>query len=395
MPTESVNSAVVDAFIPYGRHVIDDADVAAVVDVLRGDWLTTGPLVGRFEEAFAQYVGATHAAACSNGTSALHLCMLAADIGPGDEVIVPSLTFAASANCVRYVGATVRFADVRPDTLTIDVARVADLVTPQTRAIVAVDYAGLPCDLAQLRALADRHRLLLIEDACHAVGARYQGRRVGSIANLTAFSLHPVKHMTSGEGGVVTTNDERLATRIRTLRNHGITTDHRQREMQSTWRYDMVDLGFNYRLTDIQCALGLSQLRKMPEALKRRREIARNYATALGRVPQLTVPVELTDREHAWHLYPVRFGGRNPSELRQQVFDRMRAARIGVNVHYLPVHLLSYYRNLGYAPGLCPVAERQYEGLLSLPMWHGMEDSAQKRVIDTLTRAMSDLGAVG
>jgi perosamine synthetase len=210
------------SFIPYGRQVIEDDDVAAVVEVLRSDWLTTGPLVGKFEAAFAAFVGAGHAAAASSGTAALHLAMLAAGIGPGDEVIVPALTFAASANCVRYVGARVVFADVCADTLTIDVAQVRSLVTPRTRAIVAVDYGGLPAELGELEALARQHGLMLIEDACHAPGAEYRGRRVGAIAHLTAFSFHPVKHLTTAEGGMVSTNDAALAARLRSFRNHGI-----------------------------------------------------------------------------------------------------------------------------------------------------------------------------
>jgi perosamine synthetase len=381
-----------DSFIPYGRHVIDDADVAAVVDVLRGDWLTTGPLVPRFEEAFARYVGAKNAVAVSNGTAALHLCMLAAGIGPGDEVIVAALTFAASANCARYVGATVVFADVDENTLTIDPRHVASLITPRTRAIVAVDYAGLPCDLAALRQLADRHGLILVEDACHAVGARYRDRPVGAIAHLTAFSFHPVKHMTTAEGGAVTTDDDALAGRVRRLRSHGIATDHRQRELQGTWRYDMVDLGYNYRLTDIQCALGLSQLAKMPAAIERRRSIARRYGDELRALPQLVLQAEPSDRQHAWHLYPIRVQNDDPAAARQRIFDGMRAARIGVNVHYIPVYMHSYYRSLGYAEGLCPVAERAYSALLSLPMWHGLSDADQTRVIRRLTALVQDHG---
>jgi perosamine synthetase len=380
-----------DAFIPYGRHVVDDADVEAVVAVLRSDWLTTGPLVGRFEEAFARFVDARHAVAVSNGTAALHLCMLAAGIGPGDEVIVPALTFAASANCVRYVGGTVVFADVRPDTLTLDVEHAASLITKATRAIVTVDYGGLPSDLAELRALADKHGLLLVEDACHAPGARYRDRPVGAIADLTAFSLHPVKHMTTGEGGVVTSANEALATRVRLLRNHGITSDHRQREQQGTFRYDMVELGFNYRLTDIQCALGLSQLAKLPASLERRRELARAYRDALG-ASGLILPAEPSDRQHAFHLYAVRVQAEQTARVRQQVFDGLRAAGIGVNVHYLPVYLHSYYRGLGYAEGLCPVAERAYEGLLSLPMWHGLTSGDQARVIDRLLALLKSHG---
>jgi perosamine synthetase len=378
-----------ERFIPYGRHEIGDDDIAAVVEVLRGDWLTTGPTVGKFETAFAEFVGAGHAVAVTNGTAALHLAMLAAGIGPGDEVIVPALTFAASANCARYVGATVVFADVRADTLTIDVEHAASLITPRTRAIVAVDYAGQPCDLAELSALADRHGLVIIEDACHAPGATYRGRQVGGIAHLTAFSLHPVKHLTTGEGGLVTTNDEALAERVRLFRNHGITSDHRQREKAGTWRYDMIDLGFNYRLTDLQCALGLSQLGKLPGWLARRREIAARYRGGLDGLGALTLPVELPDRQHAWHLYAVRIESADPVAARQRVFEQLRAQGIGVNVHYLPVYLHSYYQSLGYPAGLCPVSERAFEGLLSVPMWHGLRDDEQDRVMGALTAAVN------
>jgi perosamine synthetase len=307
--------------------------------------------------------------------------MLAAEIGSGDEVIVPALTFAASANCARYAGATVRFADVRPDTMTIDVDHVASLIGERTRAVIAVDYGGLPADLDELRELATRYGLIFVEDACHAPGARYKDRAIGAIADMTAFSLHPVKHMTTGEGGVVTTNDDSLAARVRLLRSHGIATDHRQRELAGTWRYDMVELGFNYRLTDIQCALGLTQLAKMPKALARRREIAMRYAAELGSNPHISLPVEPADREHAWHLYPIRLVADDAATLRQQVFAALRAAGIGVNVHYIPVYLHSYYRSLGYSPGLCPRAERAYDSLLSLPMWHGLSDDDQSRVI--------------
>jgi perosamine synthetase len=375
-------------FIPYGRQVIEDEDVTAVVEVLRSDWLTTGPLVGRFEESFAAYVGAAHAVAASNGTAALHLCMLAAGIGPGDEVIVPALTFAASANCARYVGAKVVFADIRPDTLTVDVAHVESLITPQTRAIVAVDYGGLPADLGELTALTQRHGLLLIEDACHAPGAEYRGRKVGSIAHLSAFSFHPVKHLTTGEGGMVTTGDAALAARLRSFRNHGISTDHRQREQQGTWQYDMAELGYNYRLNDIQCALGLSQLRRLPQTVARRRTLAGRYQRALAHLGQVRLPVEPADRRHAWHLYAIRVNGADPAPARRRIFAALRALGIGVNVHYLPVYQHSYYRALGYPAGLCPAAEQAYAGLLSLPMWHGLTDDDQDRVIDGLNRSV-------
>lgn len=376
-------------FVPYGRQSIDDDDVAAVVEVLRSDWLTTGPAVERFESQFADVVGAAHGVAASNGTAALHLCMLAAEIGPGDEVIVTSMTFAASANCVRYVGADVVFADVRDDTLTIDIDHVASLVTDRTRAIVAVDYAGTPADLDPLLALADRHGLLLVEDACHAPGAVYRGRPVGSIAHLTAFSFHPVKHLTTGEGGMVTTDDAHLAARLRKMRNHGIETDFRQREEQGTWAYDVAELGFNYRLSDINCALGSSQLAKLPAFVARRRELVTRYEEQLADVPGVRTPVVGDDCESGWHLYPVRVQGEDVASTRARAFRHLRAHDIGVNVHYLPVHLHSYYQALGYRAGLCPVAEAAYDGLLSLPMWPGLAEHDQDRVVSLLAEAVS------
>ena len=368
--------------IPYGRQVIDAEDIAAVGEVLRGDWLTTGPMVTRFEGAFAEFVGAKHGVAASNGTAALHLCMLAAGIGPGDEVIVPALTFAASANCVRYVGGTVVFADVRTDPLTADAAHVASLITPRTRAIVTVDYGGLPADLDELSALAKKHGVPLIEDACHAPGAIYRGRKVGSIAHATAFSFHPVKHMTTGEGGLVTCDDAAFTEKLRRFRNHGISTDHRQREQLGTWRYDMLDLGFNYRLNDIQCALGLSQLKRLAPSLERRRALAARYQAAFAREAGLVLQAEPDDRRNAFHLYAVRIAGESPGPSREKIYNALRADGIGVNVHYLPVYLLSYYASLGYRPGLCPRAEHAYDGLLSLPMWHGLTDADQDRVIE-------------
>lgn len=374
--------------VPYGRQEIDDDDIAAVVQVLRGEWLTTGPAVDTFEHAFAAFTGAAHAVAVSNGTAALHLTMLAAGIGPGDEVIVPALTFAASANCARYVGATVVFADVDADTLTVNVAHVASLITSRTRAIVAVDYAGLPADLGALRALADIHGLWLVEDGCHAPGASCDGLAVGTVADATTFSFHPVKHLTTGEGGMITTNRASTATLLRTLRNHGITSDHRSRETAGTWEYDMVALGFNYRLTDVQCALGTSQLRKLPAWLARRRQLAAAYDTAFAGVPGIRRQSVPTTRTHAYHLYPIQVGGGAADgaigATRAAVYHALRARGVLVNVHYRPVYLHSYYRDLGYRAGLCPVAEAAYAGLLSLPMWHGLTDETQAQVIDAL-----------
>ena len=377
-----------EPFIPYGRQIVDQDDIDAVVEVLRSDWLTTGPAVERFETAFTGFVGAEHGVAVTNGTAALHLAMLAAGVGPGDEVIVPALTFVASANAARYVGASVVFADVRDDTLTIDVDHVASLITGRTKAIVAVDYAGVPCDLDELLALADRHGLVVVEDACHAPGARYRGRKVGSIAHLSTFSFHPVKSLTTGEGGMVTTNDAELAARVRQLRNHGITTDFRQREARGTWAYDMVELGFNYRLSDINCALGASQVAKLGGWVARRQELAARYDELFASVEVVRTPVVPTDRTSGWHLYPVRLQTDEPATSRQEAFERLRANGIGVNVHYLPVYLHSSYRDAGYKPGLCPVAEAAYDGLLSLPMWPGLTEDGQDRVASLLVETI-------
>ena len=374
-------------FIPYGRQEIDEDDIAAVVEVLRGDWLTTGPAVERFEGAFAGLVGAQHAVAVTNGTAALHLAMLAAGIGPGDEVIVPTMTFAASANAARYVGADVVFCDVRADTLSIDVAQAAALVTPRTKAIVVVDYAGIPCDLDEVMHLAEQHGLVVIEDACHAVGATLRGRPIGSIAHMSTFSFHPVKHLTTGEGGMVTTADPDLDRRLRRLRNHGIDTDFRQRETVGTWEYDVVELGFNFRLSDINAALGASQVAKVPSWVERRRAIAARYRELLADAPvtMLTKPDHVVA---SWHLFPVLLDADGGAPDRSEVFAELRAKGIGVNVHYRPLHLHTSFRE-GAGEAHLPVAEDAYARLLSLPMWHGMTDEQQGAVIEALVASVA------
>ncbi len=379
------------AFIPYGRQSIEDDDIAAVVEVLRSDWLTTGPKVAEFETAFAQFTGVKEAVAVSNGTAALHAAMYVIGIGPGDEVIVPPMTFAATANCVVYQGGTPIFADVEPDTLLIDPDQVAAKITPRTKAIIAVDYAGQPCDYDRLRAIADRHGLRLVSDACHALGGSYHDRPVGSLADLSTFSLHPVKPITTGEGGMITTDDPELARRMRIFRNHGITTDHRQREQQGSWFYEMVDLGYNYRLTDMQCALGLNQLRKLPGWVARRREIAQRYDAAFANLPLVQPLAVRPDVVHAYHLYMVRAGGQTAGPSRDQIFAALRAEGIGVNVHYIPVHLHPFYRQrFGTAPGLCPVAEAAYEQLITLPVFSAMSDDALEAVVAGVLAVASD-----
>lgn len=375
-------------YLPYGRQSIMEDDIAAVVEVLRSDWLTTGPKVEEFERAFAQCVGANEAVAVSSGTAALHAAMFALGIGPGDEVIVPTMTFAASANCVVFQGGTPVFVDVDSATLLIDPAAVAAQISPRTKAIIAVDYAGQPCDYDALRALTRRHGLALVADACHGLGGRYHDRPVGTLADLNTFSLHPVKHITTGEGGVITTDNPEYARRLRRFRNHGITTDHRQREQQGSWFYEMVDLGYNYRITDFQCALGIIQLRKLAGWVQRRRDIARLYDQAFTSLPQVQPLAVAPDVAHAYHLYVIR------SRMdRTTLFAALRRQGIGVNVHYIPVHLHPFYRQrFGTQPGLCPVAEAAYEQIVSLPMFPGLTNRDVEFVVATVTEIVSGSG---
>jgi perosamine synthetase len=379
-------------FLPYGRQAIDPSDVAAVVAALQSDYLTTGPMVARFEEAFARFVGARHAVAVTNGTAALHAAYAAVGIGPGDEVIVPAMTFAATANAACYLGARPVFADVASGTLLLDHDGLDHLVTERTKAIVAVDYAGQPCAYPALRAFADKHGLALVADACHALGGSLDGRPVGSLADLSTFSLHPVKPMTTGEGGVVTTDDPDLAERMRVFRNHGITTDHRQREQAGTWHYDMVGLGFNYRLSDLHCALGLSQLARLPAWVSRRRELAARYGDLLAGLQDVR-PLEVRlGVGHGWHLMVVRLMGACPPGLRDAVLAGLRARGIGANVHYKPVHLHAYYREqLGTRLGMAPVSEDAFARIVTLPLFPAMEDADVDRVVGALGEVLDDV----
>ena len=379
--------------LPYGRQSIGEDDIQAVADVLRSDWLTTGPKVAEFEEAFAAWVGAKHAVSFSSGTAALHGAAFAAGLKPGDEAITTPMTFAATANCVLYQGATPIFADVSADTLNLDAEQVAERMTPRTRAVLPVDYAGHPADLDAIKELAARHGLVVIEDASHALGAEYKGSRAGSVADMTVFSFHPVKHLATGEGGMVTTDRSDFAETLRRFRNHGISSDARQRQSEGQWHYEMVLLGFNYRLTDIACALGLSQLKKLEGNLSRRRQIVARYAAAFRDLEAVMAPVVRAGVNPAWHLYPIRLNleklAADRIEARGQVFRALRAENIGVNVHYIPVHLHPYYRDrLGHRAGEYPIAEDAYERLISLPMFHGMSDGDVEDVIRALQKVI-------
>lgn len=373
--------------LPYGHQSIDEDDISAVVDVLRSDWITTGPRVAEFEEVFARRVGARHAVSFSSGTAALHAAAHAAGLKPGDEAITTPMTFCATANCVLYEGATPIFADVSADTLNIDPEQIKAQITEKTRAIIPVDYAGHPADLDPILELASDRDLIVIEDACHALGAKYRGRDVGGICDMTVFSFHPVKHITTGEGGMVTTDDDELAAKLLRFRNHGIDGDARQRQAKGQWYYEMVDLGYNYRLTDIGCALGLSQLKRLDNNIAKRREIAAHYNDELKGLPGIILPSVRDGVLPAWHLYPIRFDLRSLRVGRGAIFAAIRAENLGVNVHYIPVHTHPYYRNrFGDHAGEYPIAEAAYDTLISLPMFHGMTDQDVRSVIAVMEK---------
>ena len=375
-------SPVRKTFLPYSRQSIDDDDIQAVVDVLRSAWLTGGPKVDEFEQEFASRVGAKYAVTFSSGTAALHGAAFAAGLKPGDEAIMSPLTFVATANCVLYQGARPVFADVSSDTLNINPDRVVEHITPKTRAILPVAYGGHPADLDAILGLAEQHGLTVVEDACHALGAKYRERRTGSIAHMSVFSFHPVKHITTGEGGMVTTDRPDFAESLRRFRNHGISSEARQRQVLGQLHYEMVVLGYNYRLADIACVLGISQLKKLEPNLARRRAIAARYTAAFSGIPGVVAPVVREDVNPAWHLYPIRLDLTRFRADRDQMLHALRAENIGATVHYMPVHLHPYYRErLGHISGEYPVAEAAYERLISLPMFHGMKEQDVDDVI--------------
>lgn len=378
-----------DSLLPYGHQSVDEDDIQSVAETLRSDWITTGPKVAEFEKAFADRVRSKYAVSFSSGTAALHGAAFAAGLKPGYEAITTPMTFCATANCVLYCGANPVFSDISPDTMNIDPEEVARRITSKTKAIIPVDYAGHPADLDEIMELAEENELLVIEDACHALGAEYRGRPVGSISHMTVFSFHPVKHITTGEGGMVTTNDPKLAGRLRRFRNHGIDSDARQRQSKGRWYYEMVDLGYNYRLTDIGCALGLSQLKKLDKNISRRREIASTYRAEFENLPGVIPPMERPYVSSAWHLYPIRLDLRASDTTRAEIFAALRAENIGVNVHYIPVYHHPYYRNrFGYRGGEFPVVEAAYESVISLPMFQGMADRDIQDVVAAAYKVM-------
>ncbi|MBE5873356.1 MAG: UDP-4-amino-4,6-dideoxy-N-acetyl-beta-L-altrosamine transaminase [Lachnospiraceae bacterium] len=369
--------------ISYGKQFIDEDDIQAVVEALKSDYLTGGPQIEELEKRLCEITGAKYAVAVSNGTAALHLAALTAGFSEGDEVIVSPITFAASANCVLYCGAKPVFADINPETYNIDPACIEKLITPRTKGIVAVDFTGQAVQLDEIRQIAREHNLILIEDAAHAIGTKYKGQPVGSIADMTCFSFHPVKTVTGGEGGAITTNNEEFYHRLMRLRTHGITRN--QAEMvhptDAAWYNEQVELGYNYRITDFQAALLCSQLNKLERFSKRRREIVERYDRELAGVPEVIVQKEIPESDTTRHLYILRLNLEKLTCDRRQFFDAMRAENICPQVHYLPVYWHSYYEKLGYRKGICPNAEKLYDEIMSIPLFFSLTD---KEVGDTI-----------
>lgn len=376
-------------FLSYGKQQIDEDDIAAVVETLQSPFLTQGPKVEEFEQAVADYVGAKYAVAFSNGTAALHGACYAAEIGDGDEVITTPITFVATSNAVLYCGGTPVFADIDERTYNIDPLDIKKKITPKTKAIMSVDFTGQPVDIDTIMDIARRHNLVVIEDGAHSLGANYKGRKVGSQADMTMFSFHPVKPITTGEGGIITTNSEVYFEKLKLFRSHGISKTSHAIE-QGDWYYEMTELGFNYRMSDIQAVLGLSQMRKLDGFIERRREIAALYNEKLASVPGVILPEQLDETESGWHLYMIQLDSKVLTKSRRSIFDEMRVLNIGVHVHYIPVYWQPYYQGLGYEKRLCPVAEDWYAQALTLPIYPGMTDEDISDVVGALRIVASE-----
>ncbi|WP_342508887.1 UDP-4-amino-4,6-dideoxy-N-acetyl-beta-L-altrosamine transaminase [Sporosarcina sp. FSL K6-2383] len=372
-----------DTFLSYGRQTIDEEDIAAVVETLRSPFLTQGPKVEEFEQEVADYVGAKYAVAFSNGTTALHGACYAAGIGDGDEVITTPITFVATSNAVLYCGGTPVFADIDEQTYNIDPLEIEKKITSKTKAIMPVDFTGQPVDLDAIMEIASRHNLIVIEDGAHSLGATYKGRKIGSQADMTMFSFHPVKPITTGEGGIITTNSEVFYEKLKLFRSHGISKTPYAIE-QGDWYYEMTDLGNNYRMCDIQAALGVSQMHKIDGFIERRREIVALYNEKLAAIPGIILPKQLEETKSGWHLYMIQLDSQVFNKSRKEIFTEMREQNIGVHVHYIPVYWQPYYRELGYEKGLCPVAEQWYEQALTLPIYPGMTDGDVGDVVGAL-----------
>ncbi|MBM3702112.1 MAG: UDP-4-amino-4,6-dideoxy-N-acetyl-beta-L-altrosamine transaminase [Actinobacteria bacterium] len=373
--------------IPYGRQCVDASDIREVIKVLKSDWLTQGPKVKEFESELCQYTGSKYAVSVSSGTAALHMSCLAAGIKPGDEVITSPMTFVASANCILYCGGKPIFADIQKDTVNIDPEEIKKKINPNTKALIPVHFAGHPCDLEEIKGIAEKHNLLVIEDASHALGAEYKNLKIGSCkySDMTVFSFHPVKSITTGEGGAVLTNREDLYEKLLLFRNHGITKDKKNMDhYEGPWYYEMQELGFNYRMTDFQCALGISQLKKLEKFLNRRREIVNIYNKKLAEIDKIILPVEKPYVKSSWHIYYIRL---KDSRRRKIIFVKLRKNNVGVQVHYIPIHLQPYYKkNFGYKVGDYPKAEEYYKSTITLPLFPKMIDSEIRCVVNIIKK---------
>ncbi len=373
----------------YGHQLIEDDDIQAVVEVLKGDYLTCGPYVEKAERALEAYTGAKYAVAVSNGTAALHCACIAAGIGPGDEVITTPLTFAASANCALYCGADVVFADIDPETYNIDPTSIESKITDRTKAVVAVDFTGQAVRIGEIREICDRHGLVFIEDAAHSIGTKYNGKMVGSLADMTCFSFHPVKTVTAGEGGAVLTNNEELYKKLVLAHTHGVTHDESMMEgapHEGPWYYEEISLGYNYRITDFQAALLTSQLAKIDRFIARRKEIVDRYNKAFADLPGIMVQKEIPESDTCRHLYIIRLDLSKLTCTRREFFDAMSAEGVQCQIHYVPVYWFPHYQRLGFEKGLCPKAEEVYQSIMSIPLYPGMSETDVQDVIHAVTK---------
>ncbi|MGG1552409.1 UDP-4-amino-4,6-dideoxy-N-acetyl-beta-L-altrosamine transaminase [Paenibacillus ferrarius] len=371
-----------NAMLPYGQQWIDGDDISAVIATLESSFITQGPAIQKFEQAIADYVGAQYAVAFCNGTAALHGACFAAGITTGDEVITTPLTFLASSNAVLYQGGVPIFADIDENTYNICPNKIEKKITNKTKAIIAVDFTGQPVEIDRITNLAQKHNLVVIQDAAHSLGAEYKGVKVGSTSDMTMFSFHPVKHITTGEGGIITTNSKAYYDKLILFRSHGMTKeDGIMTKNDGPWYYEMHELGYNYRMTDLQASLGVSQMSKLHDFVEKRRTIAMQYNEAFSGMEEIITPFQQADTNSSWHLYVVRFKLDRCSVGRRELFDALRAENIGVHVHYIPVYLQPYYQNLGYPSGLCPNAENYYENAITLPLFPKMTEQDVQDVI--------------
>jgi len=374
-----------ETLLPYGRQFIDEDDISAVVDVLRSPLITTGPKCREFEEAIAKYTGVEYAVAVSNGTAALHAACYAAGIGEGDEVITTAITFAASANAVLYCGGTPVFADIDAKTYNIDPEDIRRKITDKTKAIIPVHFTGQPCEMDEIMKIAEEFNLVVIEDGAHVLGSEYKGEKIGCRGDMQTVSFHPVKHITTGEGGVILTNNKDFYDKMMLFRTHGITRDEKLlNRNEGRWYYEQLDLGYNFRITDIQCALGISQLKKLDGFLEKRRALVGYYNELLKDVDGIITPYQSEDANSSWHLYIIKLDSQLVGNCRKEVFDELWKRNIGANVHYIPVYYHPYYQGLGYEKGLCPIAEELYDNMITLPLFTQMTEADVEYVVKNL-----------